>query len=220
MSYVDLAVWADRRSDVPLGAGPELLLEGEAHRVAEDLRHATVPGWRRCSRLMTNGSMSAWLTAGPRRSPLSRPARRRSSCSRTSHQRPAGLTRHRVGDPGWPRHGHAVGLAVHRHRNGARARPARRRDHRLAPHQRATLTSLRSMRGTSQVYVRHEAQFHIPRQAGRDWRHISLDPMAYPEPKGHLGDNSMPGNQRSRPGVRGDALGDLHDTAKAGLPEA
>jgi hypothetical protein len=37
VSDVDLAVWADRRSDVPLGAGPELLLEGEAHRVAEDL---------------------------------------------------------------------------------------------------------------------------------------------------------------------------------------
>jgi hypothetical protein len=37
VSDVDLAVWAGRRSDVPLGAGPELLLEGEAHRVAEDL---------------------------------------------------------------------------------------------------------------------------------------------------------------------------------------
>ena len=37
VSDVDLAVWADRRSDVPLGAGPELMLEKEAHRVAEDL---------------------------------------------------------------------------------------------------------------------------------------------------------------------------------------
>jgi len=37
VSDVDLAVWADRRSDASLGAGPELLLEGEAHRVAEDL---------------------------------------------------------------------------------------------------------------------------------------------------------------------------------------
>lgn len=37
VSDVDLAVWADRRSDVPLGTGPELLLGGEAHRVAEDL---------------------------------------------------------------------------------------------------------------------------------------------------------------------------------------
>ena len=49
---------------------------------------------------------------------------------------------------------------------------------------------------------------------------ISLDPMAYPEPKGRPGDNSMPGNQRSCPGVRDGALGDLHDTAKARLPEA
>lgn len=37
VSDVDLAVWADRRSDVRLGAGSGLLLEGEAHRVAEDL---------------------------------------------------------------------------------------------------------------------------------------------------------------------------------------
>jgi len=36
VSDVDLAVRADRRSDAPLGAGPELL-EEEAHRVAEDL---------------------------------------------------------------------------------------------------------------------------------------------------------------------------------------
>jgi hypothetical protein len=37
LSDVDLAAWADRRSDVPLGARPELLLEGEAHRAAQDL---------------------------------------------------------------------------------------------------------------------------------------------------------------------------------------
>jgi hypothetical protein len=37
VSDVDLAVRADRRSDAPLGAGPGLLLEGEAHRVTEDL---------------------------------------------------------------------------------------------------------------------------------------------------------------------------------------
>ena len=49
---------------------------------------------------------------------------------------------------------------------------------------------------------------------------ISLDPMAYPEPKGRPGDNSMPENQRPCPGVRGGALGDLHDKAKAALPEA
>jgi hypothetical protein len=37
VSDVDLAVWADRRSDAPLGAGPGLLLTGEARCVAEDL---------------------------------------------------------------------------------------------------------------------------------------------------------------------------------------
>jgi hypothetical protein len=105
VSDVDLAVWADRRSDASLGAGPELLLEGKLIASRRIWRHATVPGWRRCSRLTTSGSMSAWLMAGPRQHPPSRPARRRSSCSRTSHQRPAGLTQHRVGDPGSPRHG-------------------------------------------------------------------------------------------------------------------
>ena len=43
--------------------------------------------------------------------------------------------------------------------------------------------------------------------------------MAYLEPKGE-GDNSMPGNRRSCPGVRGGAPGDPRDMAKAGLPEA
>jgi hypothetical protein len=37
VSDVDLAVWADRRSDVPLGIGPELLPDGEARSIAEDL---------------------------------------------------------------------------------------------------------------------------------------------------------------------------------------
>ena len=90
-------------------------------------RHATVPGWRRCSRLMTSGSMSASSTAGPRQHPPSRPARRRSSCSRTSHQRPAGLTQHRVGDPGSPRHGGrgAVRDPGRDHRRLGAGRPAR-----------------------------------------------------------------------------------------------
>lgn len=35
-----------------------------------------------------------------------------------------------------------------------------------------------------------------------------------------IGDKSMPGNQRSSPDVRGGALGDPRDMAKAGLPEA
>jgi len=43
--------------------------------------------------------------------------------------------------------------------------------------------------------------------------------MAYLDPKGE-GDNSMPGNQRSCPGVWGEVLGDPRDMAKAGLPES
>lgn len=80
------------------------------------------------------------------------------------------------------------------------------------------------MADTLQVHARYmcatRRSFISPAQPGRDWRQISLDPMANPRPKGHAGDNSMSGNQRSRPGVRGDALGDLHDMAKAVLPEA
>lgn len=103
VSDVDLVVWADRRSDAPLGAGPNYCWRGKLITSRRIWPHATVQGWRRSSRLMTSGSMSAWLTAGPRQHPLSRPTRRRSSCSRTSHQRPAGLTQHPVGDPGSPR---------------------------------------------------------------------------------------------------------------------
>ena len=43
--------------------------------------------------------------------------------------------------------------------------------------------------------------------------------MADLDPKGK-GDNSMPGNHRSRPDVRGGAVGDPRDMAKAGLLEA
>jgi hypothetical protein len=42
----------------------------------------------------------------------------------------------------------------------------------------------------------------------------SLDLMAYLDPKGE-GDNSMPGNQRSCPGVRDEVLGDPRDMATA-----
>ena len=88
---------------------------------------------------------------------------------------------------------------------------------------RAFFDLARYMAGTRAVHAGYTCatrrSFICPAKRG-EIGGISLDPMAYPEPKGHLGDNSMPGNQRSRPGVRGDALGDLHDTAKAGLPEA
>ena len=42
--------------------------------------------------------------------------------------------------------------------------------------------------------------------------------MAYLDPKGD-GDHSMPDKQRSGSGVRGDALRDPRDMAKAGLPD-
>ena len=106
----------------------------------------------------------------------------------------------------------AVCLA--RDRTGARVSPAHG-DHRLRPPG--------SIAGPPEVHARYmcatRRSFVCPAKRG-EIGGISLDPMANPEPKGHLGDNSMPGNQRSCPGVRGDALGDLHDTAKAKLPEA
>ena len=43
--------------------------------------------------------------------------------------------------------------------------------------------------------------------------------MAYLDLKGE-GDKSMPGNQRSCPGVWNEVLGDPRDMAKAGLPES
>jgi hypothetical protein len=43
--------------------------------------------------------------------------------------------------------------------------------------------------------------------------------MAYLEPKGE-GNNSMPGKQRSCPGVRSEALRDPRDMGKATLPES
>jgi hypothetical protein len=76
---------------------------------------------------------------------------------------------------------------------------------------------------TSEVHRRYpcatKRSFICPAERG-EIGGISLDPMADPEPKGPPGENSMPGNQRSCPGVQGGALGDLRDMAKAGLPEA
>jgi hypothetical protein len=47
---------------------------------------------------------------------------------------------------------------------------------------------------------------------------VSLGLMAYLDPKGE-GDNSMPANQQSCPGVGNGVLGDPRDMAKAGSPE-
>ena len=65
--------------------------------------------------------------------------------------------------------------------------------------------------------LRHEAQCHIARAAGRDGRRLSLDLMAYLDLKGE-GDSSMPGNRWPCPGVRDGVPGDPRDMAKAGLP--
>jgi hypothetical protein len=67
--------------------------------------------------------------------------------------------------------------------------------------------------------LRHEVQCYIARVASRDERRLSLGLMAYLDPKGK-GDNSMPGNRRSCPGVWGVAPGGPRDMAKAGLPES
>jgi hypothetical protein len=85
------------------------------------------------------------------------------------------------------------------------------------------LSRLDRQPGTREVYHRYicatKRSFIYPAKRG-EIGGVSLDPMADPEPKGPPGENSMPGNQRSCPGVRDGALGDLRDMAKAILPEA
>jgi hypothetical protein len=58
-----------------------------------------------------------------------------------------------------------------------------------------------------------------PRRSREELEGMFLGPMAYPDPQGER-DNRMPGNRRSRPGVRGDASWDPRDMAKAALLEA
>jgi hypothetical protein len=67
--------------------------------------------------------------------------------------------------------------------------------------------TLSAPRGASS-YPRHSRE-----KLGRRF----LGPMAHLDPKGD-GDSSMPGNQRSCSGARGEALGDPCNMAKAGLP--
>jgi hypothetical protein len=57
-----------------------------------------------------------------------------------------------------------------------------------------------------------------PRRSREELEGRFLGLMAYPDPQGER-DNRMPANQRSCPDVRGEALGDPRDMAKAGLPE-
>jgi hypothetical protein len=58
-----------------------------------------------------------------------------------------------------------------------------------------------------------------PRRSREELGGRFLGPMAYLEPKGE-GNNSMPGKQRSRPGVRSEVLRDPRDMGKATLPES
>ncbi len=58
-----------------------------------------------------------------------------------------------------------------------------------------------------------------PRRSREELEGGFLGPMAYPDPKGER-NNSMLGKQRSCLGVKGDALRDPCDMAKAGLPES
>jgi hypothetical protein len=58
-----------------------------------------------------------------------------------------------------------------------------------------------------------------PRRSREELEGMFLGQMAYPDPKGER-NSSMLGKRRSCPGVRGEALRDPRDMAKAGLPEA
>jgi hypothetical protein len=58
-----------------------------------------------------------------------------------------------------------------------------------------------------------------PRRSREELGGRFLGPMAYLEPKGE-GNNSMPGKQRSCPGVRSEVLRDPRDMGKATLPES
>jgi hypothetical protein len=104
VSDADLAVWADRRADAAFLArlrelGPQLGMD--ARRAEEAQAALDRSGWKRCWRLMTNASMSAWSTDGPTPHPPSRPAPPRSSCSPIpQRRRPAGPSRASRGEPG------------------------------------------------------------------------------------------------------------------------
>src|SRR3954447_23626340 len=57
-------------------------------------------------------------------------------------------------------------------------------------------------------------------RSGQGREEMSRDLMADPWSERVDGENSMPGNRRSCPGVRSGAPGDPRDMAKAGLPES
>jgi len=72
-------------------------------------------------------------------------------------------------------------------------------------------------RWTWKLYLRHEALRHIPGTAGRNSEGGSWVRWLTSIRKVLQRDSSMPGNQRSCSGARGEALGDPRNMAKAGL---
>ena len=73
--------------------------------------------------------------------------------------------------------------------------------------------------GHTKIQAAPRGALLYPRRSREELGGRFLGLMADLDPKGE-GDNSMPGNQRSCPGVWSDASGDPRDMAKAGLPEA
>ena len=68
--------------------------------------------------------------------------------------------------------------------------------------------------------VRHESALLYPQFSWEELGGRFLGLMAYLRFERILGDQSMPGKQRPRSGVRAGALRDPRNTVRAGLPEA
>jgi hypothetical protein len=66
----------------------------------------------------------------------------------------------------------------------------------------------------SKISVRHEAHCFIARKAGRDERRYLWVQCLTGARKGDFRENSMVGNRRPCPDVRGGASGDPHDKVK------
>jgi hypothetical protein len=66
----------------------------------------------------------------------------------------------------------------------------------------------------SKISVRHEAHCFIARKAGRDERRYLWVQCLTGARKGDFRENSMAGNRRPCPDVRGGASGDPHDKVK------
>jgi hypothetical protein len=73
--------------------------------------------------------------------------------------------------------------------------------------------------GHTKIQAAPRGALSYPRFSREELEGRFLGLMAYLDPKGE-GDQSMPGKQCSCPGVRGEALRDPRNMARAGLPEA